>query len=157
MMCCKLPEIPELNKPLDLWCRNAKPGRGCGIYVDRPETCRAFACEWLTDLSLPESWKPDRSRFFVSRSGGWYIIQVDPGAPLAWKQPQFYPGIKTAAAKFAENGVFVLVRCGLKKFVIFPDRDEDVSHVADIRHLRVETLDGPNGLEFAVRVAPATV
>src|ERR1700730_953620 len=36
MMCCKLPLIEELNKPIDRWCRHAVPGKGCGIYTDRP-------------------------------------------------------------------------------------------------------------------------
>jgi hypothetical protein len=38
-LCCKLPYVSELNKPIDPWCKHASPGReggGCLIYPDRP-------------------------------------------------------------------------------------------------------------------------
>ena len=52
-MCCRLPDIPELNKPIDTWCRHADrdgSGTGCKIYDYRPDVCRSFDCAWRQGL-----------------------------------------------------------------------------------------------------------
>jgi hypothetical protein len=45
-MCCKLPAIPELNKPANQWCVHAVRGKGCGIYGSHPDVCKAWQCGW---------------------------------------------------------------------------------------------------------------
>lgn len=60
--CCKLPEIPELDKPVNVWCEHVRLDRatgGCGIYADRPKPCREFRCAWLDGLGDEED-RPDR-------------------------------------------------------------------------------------------------
>jgi hypothetical protein len=42
--CCKLWEIPEIGKPKDTKCENLTCGLRCGIYEDRPPTCRQYDC-----------------------------------------------------------------------------------------------------------------
>jgi hypothetical protein len=33
-LCCKLPYVAELNKPINTWCPHARPGHGgCSIYA----------------------------------------------------------------------------------------------------------------------------
>lgn len=63
--CCILPLIddPKLKKPAfqpcDHLCKD-----GCGVYWQRPQTCKAFQCQWLksqtrNDRMAPEL-RPDR-------------------------------------------------------------------------------------------------
>lgn len=76
-MCCKLPDIPELAKPIDTWCRHAdldRPDGGCKIYNDRPAVCRSFACGWLKGLGQ-ERDRPDRLGVM------WQPIQMPDGRP----------------------------------------------------------------------------
>jgi hypothetical protein len=47
-LCCRLPSIAALEKPIDTWCMHCRPGNGgCSIYADRPPACRMFNCGWL--------------------------------------------------------------------------------------------------------------
>lgn len=76
-ICCKLPSIPELDKPADTWCEhaaltNAKPG--CSIYDDRPGVCRDFKCAWLDGLG-EERDRPDRLGVM------WQPITMPTGEP----------------------------------------------------------------------------
>lgn len=60
--CCKLPDIPELRKPINTWCRHIdfdNPEGGCSIHARRPATCRGFECAWLSGLG-DEQDRPDR-------------------------------------------------------------------------------------------------
>lgn len=57
-LCCTALAVPELDKPNGVPCEHLTTA-GCGIYEDRPESCRQFECGWLTgmgDLSV----RPDR-------------------------------------------------------------------------------------------------
>ena len=58
-LCCSALEIDELKKPAGPKCENCGDG-GCGIYVDRPQVCRDFECEWLMSRRLPPHFRPDR-------------------------------------------------------------------------------------------------
>lgn len=55
-MCCRLPDIPEMGKPINTWCRhydrNGAEG-GCVIYDRRPDVCREFDCAWKQGLGGP--------------------------------------------------------------------------------------------------------
>jgi hypothetical protein len=50
-LCCQVLVIEELDKPPGPLCKHCKPGKGCKIYLKRPEVCRDFECEWLTERS----------------------------------------------------------------------------------------------------------
>ena len=61
-MCCKLPEIPSINKKSYNWCNNCDVGNGCKTYKSRPKKCKEFVCLYvcgLTDL------KPNKCGFFI--------------------------------------------------------------------------------------------
>ena len=61
-MCCKLPEIPSVNKKSYAWCNNCDVGNGCKVYESRPKKCKEFVCLYvcgLTDL------KPNKCGFFM--------------------------------------------------------------------------------------------
>lgn len=51
--CCRLPDIAELNKPINTLCAHADPDRdegACTIYSERPAVCREFECAWKQGL-----------------------------------------------------------------------------------------------------------
>jgi len=95
--CCTLPDIPELNKPINTPCPNVStdPDRpGCTRYDSRPDVCRGFKCGWLNGLGDPED-RPDRlgimwqqvdlgvsapARSDASRLAGLAFVEVWPGA-----------------------------------------------------------------------------
>src|SRR5690349_6980573 len=65
-ICCKVYSIRELNKRAGRRCVHVEHGRGCKIYEDRPDTCRAFYCMWRVDRTLGPEWKPETVRFVVA-------------------------------------------------------------------------------------------
>jgi uncharacterized protein len=92
-LCCKLPYVAELNKPIDTWCRHARPGNGgCSIYPDRPTSCRGFFCGWLSDeLMVGDEWFPAHCKMIISRAAEkGFLIIVDPAYPNAWRREPYY-------------------------------------------------------------------
>jgi hypothetical protein len=48
-------------------CPFVKINEGCGVYNARPVTpCQTFKCDYLTDASMPESFKPSNSNTIFS-------------------------------------------------------------------------------------------
>ena len=92
-LCCKLPYVAELKKPIDTWCRHARPGNGgCSIYRDRPTSCRGFICGWLSDeLKVGDEWCPTHCKMIISRAAEkGFLIIVDPAYPNAWRREPYY-------------------------------------------------------------------
>lgn len=153
MLCCKLFPVNYFDKPAGKWCVHARPGTGCSIHEARPNVCRAFQCEYTTNADFAPNWQPDKAKFFIYRShANQYMIMVDPGAPHAWKHPDYYPGIKRTAAAYLDAGVIVVVAAGSRRIVVLPDRDEDLGLNAANREIFVDRLDTPQGPVFKVRV-----
>lgn len=65
-VCCKVPPIadPALTKPAGVLCPNCI-GNRCTIYLDRPQSCRDFFCQWRNLALLDENWRPDRSGVLI--------------------------------------------------------------------------------------------
>ena len=61
-MCCKLPEIPSINKKSFSWCSNCKVGQGCKIYDKRPKKCKDFYCAYALGFT---NLKPNKYGFFI--------------------------------------------------------------------------------------------
>jgi hypothetical protein len=93
-LCCVLPEIGALDKPMYRACSHLA-GKGCGIFGEpaRPSTCVAYACAYLA-ARLADS--PDRNRIPHPLDAGAYfhrdpvenavVVFVDPAKPEAWKR-----------------------------------------------------------------------
>jgi hypothetical protein len=125
MMCCKVPPIPELEKPAGRWCSHAVTGKGCGIYESRPDVCRRFYCQWIVDPRLGPEWKPEKAKFvvFPDRDNKELInVMVDPAFPDAWSKPPFFAAIKNWVTEGATLGRFVLVHVGARVTAVLPDR-----------------------------------
>jgi hypothetical protein len=93
-LCCTLPEIATLDKPMYRPCRHIAD-QGCGIFgmAERPAACTAYECAYLS-ARLNEA--PDRNLIPHPLDAGAYfhrdpierayVLFVDPAWPEAWKR-----------------------------------------------------------------------
>ena len=91
-------------------------------------------------------WKPEVSKFMVFVAGdGTFTIMVDPGAPAAWKDPRYYTGIKTVAARLLDSKMMpTMVIIGARRIVILPERDAEVK-IPDGHGVRIVEMQTPQG------------
>ena len=57
-LCCTTLAVPELDKPNGVRCAHLTD-EGCGIYEDRPQSCRDFECAWLRGAGDGLYTRPD--------------------------------------------------------------------------------------------------
>ncbi|MDQ0463051.1 hypothetical protein QO010_000799 [Caulobacter ginsengisoli] len=145
-LCCKLLEIPALEKPAGAWCRHVVKGRGCAIHGAHPQSCRVFTCGWLARDDLGEAWKPEKARFLLRNELdlGQLCIDVDPGFPAAWRGPAYYPTIKAMARMVWDQSGCVVVFVGEKATVVFPEEDIEIGPFGGGQRLMVgyRAVDG---------------
>ena len=124
-LCCKVYDVPAVEKAAGTWCRHCLPGRGCGIHETRPQHCRSFHCMWMTETWLGPEWKPERSKLVLSVDPAtrFLLVQVDPGAAGAWRREPYYGQLKSWAAAGIGQGRQVIVFLNKSATVILPDRD----------------------------------
>ena len=83
-LCCKVFGIRDIDliKPKDVWCPHATKGQGCGIYADRPASCREFTCLWLHG-NMDASLRPDKIHGVLSTTvdGENLVLHEDAGWP----------------------------------------------------------------------------
>lgn len=127
-MCCKLYPVPVMDKPQNVWCRECKPGKGCGIWESRPQFCRDFHCHYILDAQVGEDWKPEVSKFIMNfQSNNTMWIKVDPAHKTAWKKEPYYSVLKRWSADFIAAGGYLLVDDGLAAYCVTPSDDVVVS------------------------------
>ena len=151
-LCCKLFLIPEIAKPAGQWCAHCAPGRGCGIYVDRPRQCRDFSCLWMNDANLSAEWKPERSKIVLSLfpSNGFLYAQVDPGAPGAWRKAPYHANLRAWAKSLLTERRHVIVFVNDMATLIMPDDDIPLGPMKASDQFRIEPTFGPNGQTYRV-------
>lgn len=115
-MCCKVLDIPELNKPPGPLCPSCIASRGCSIYHTRPQVCRDYECEWLMERALGAKFRPDLTGVILMEDadGDEYRAVCDPAKPMAWLKPLVF---KHLLAK-AREGRTVVAKAGLKSWRI---------------------------------------
>jgi hypothetical protein len=149
-LCCKVFEVPPIdNKPRGIWCKHCKPGKGCGIWANRPDFCRDFHCMWIQDETLGPEWKPEKARFVLNyrRDLGVLNVMVDVGQPHAWKQEPYLSGLKRFADRANAFKHIVQVTIGRHVLVLSPERVFDMGHTDDdLEHVWHVTRD-PSGKE----------
>jgi hypothetical protein len=85
--CCTALGVEELHKRNYEPCPHLRPEGGCGIYLERPYSCRAFNCWWR--VGLVSGSRPDKSGIVVDSSmvndkeAVVRVWEVKPGA-LRW-------------------------------------------------------------------------
>lgn len=146
-LCCKLPSIQALQKPVGEWCRHFKKGVGCGIYSERPECCRVFRCLWLDSDELDDAWFPRRAGLYVgfAAAGNRMFIDVDPKDPVAWRREPYYSKIKEWSARALRSGKHVCVYIKRRFIVIFPDHEEDLGVVPGHAEIAIEQYTDQTG------------
>jgi hypothetical protein len=114
--CCRVFEIPALNKAAGQWCEHCLIGKGCLIYEEarRPKVCADFECFWLLSQKrenprerLAPEMRPDKSKVVLSPTTNENVIAATtmPGAPLAHLRPDIMVLIK----HLNSNGMAVVV------------------------------------------------
>src|SRR5262245_56782665 len=154
-LCCKVLFVADLNKPENVWCRHASPpGCGCAIYATRPEGCKGFICNWLTDSTLGEDWKPERSKIVLSPSlgGRGLRVSVDPDAKDIWRSEPFYARIKGWSRDTPAGTGYVAGFSGAKCFIVFPEEDLEVSRIEPGSGVRVGYLENEKGRQPIVQI-----
>lgn len=155
-LCCKVYDVPSLDKPAGTWCRHCKPGRGCGIHETRPQHCRSFHCLWMTAAFLGPEWKPDRSRFVMSVDPATknLLIQLDPGQPGAWRAAPYHDQIRRWAAAALAEQRHVIVFLNKAATVVLPDRDVALGVLGPEDRI-VFRRTGPNPGDLDISKVPA--
>jgi hypothetical protein len=116
-MCCSALEIPELSKAAGPACVNCIATGGCAIYASRPQVCRDFECEWLTDRTLQPQLRPDRVGTILMEAddSDEYRAVSSPSRPLAWRHPLVFAHL----VRIAKSGRTVVAKSGLNSWRIF--------------------------------------
>jgi hypothetical protein len=124
-LCCKVYPIPPMEKQRNVWCKACKPGRGCDIWVERPQMCRDFNCTWITDHRLGPEWKPNVAKFVMNWATKEHLhITVDPGSPLSYRKEPYYTGLKATAERCMAKNESVIIFSGENKFLMLPDGEQ---------------------------------
>ncbi|ATN35474.1 hypothetical protein ACO34A_16855 [Rhizobium sp. ACO-34A] len=120
-LCCYLPDIDELDKPANTFCRHCIVGNGCSSYETRPATCRDFLCAWMSNPLLDDAWEPSRCHMMVYRQGKQITVLVDPEYPEAWLREPYRDSLHRWAREARADGGYVIVYAGEALSVIEAD------------------------------------
>ena len=155
-LCCMVPEVHEIEKPLGTWCQHCSTRKRCDIYETRPQECRDFHCGYLTLPSIGEAWKPSKSKIILTaeNDGNRVLALVDPGRPDAWRKEPFYSQLKAWAEAAAPHAGQVVVRINRRAIVILPGEDVDLGDVGPDEAIVTETSQGPTGPTYRVLKLP---
>jgi hypothetical protein len=110
--CCVLPYLRGLHKARNTPCKHLKPSAQgcCGIYADRPPTCRLFNCAWKLRPDLfDDNWYPLTAHILVMPTLG-YTVLCDPQSPDVWRTEPYYSRL----LQLVKDGEPVCVRIGTK-------------------------------------------
>jgi len=154
-LCCKVLRIPELEKPKDQWCPNFMAGTGCGIYPDRPSSCRDFVCRWLVDETMGPEWKPSLCKLVLDTKPGFLIVHADPAVSKPWRLEPYYSVLKRLAAQGLPRNTLVMAMERRRSIVILPDREVDMGILDTGDRIALDRIQGPSGVEWRVRVMGA--
>ena len=130
-LCCKVMEVPEIDKPAGAWCPSCKVGEGCGIYATRPGNCRTFACGFLHDPGLDERWRPSNARFLLVILAPEVRVTayVDSQRPDAWRREPYLSTLRRwSRTAIAHHGLIDIFIAG-RSIIVLPDREVDIGTV----------------------------
>jgi hypothetical protein len=111
--CCTVMGVPELRKRPWEPCPHVTPGRGCGIYAERPSGCRTFICGWLLDSSMGPDLKPENCHVVFDQKDEQNIFATcDPNYPDAWRAPNVLAFLHRLARAIGPNRKVILLEKG---------------------------------------------
>ena len=149
-LCCKVYDVPALEKPAGTWCRHCRPGQGCGIHATRPPQCRSFNCLWMCQDWLGPEWKPERAKMVLSvdPTTRFLFVQVDPGAANSWKRDPYHRQLRQWAA--TAHGRHVVVFVNKSATIVLPDRDVPVGIMGPTDRIVTRERRTPAGMTVDV-------
>ncbi|MFZ4540891.1 MAG: hypothetical protein ACOYNL_03640 [Rickettsiales bacterium] len=139
-MCCKIPLIPELEKPAMSWCQHCSTRASCDIHPTRPQRCRDYQC-YFTMSDLGEEWRPNKARFMISTFPGKLLLLVDPSRPDSWRKEPYFNTLKHWSTQ-----VEVHVLVNNITYIIFPTHIDDLGEVTDDHQIAIYQEQTPNGI-----------
>jgi len=126
-MCCYLLDIPELEKPHDVWCKDCRPGKkACTIYKHRPKVCQDFRCLWLEGWA-PDFMQPQQSRMVmfgaVERGTPCLKVVVDARKSNRWREVPYWGYLRQTSLWGLRQTPkrLVVVFVGQSKFLVLGD------------------------------------
>jgi hypothetical protein len=106
--CCTLIGVPALSKPAGTRCPHCVVG-GCGIYEERPDSCRKWICGWLADPGMPDEFRPDRCGFIVQAAlAGRRVLALAVDWKRMRERPRLLERLQRFCAVMNKNGFSVL-------------------------------------------------
>jgi uncharacterized protein len=147
-LCCRLPSIAALEKPIDTWCMHCRPGNGgCSIYADRPPACRTFNCGWLEPhiwnglLLLTEEWFPARCHFYLTFDDvAGIAVHVDPDFPDAWRAEPYHSALWNLPApvsiRIGRRSIWLNKATGAEEVTVRTQAQVDREFKARVREYR---------------------
>jgi hypothetical protein len=156
-LCCKVYDVPAVEKLAGQWCRHARTGKGCGIHETRPQHCRSFHCLWMTQAWLGPEWKPEQAKMVLSVDPvtQFLFVQVDPGQPAAWRREPYYRQLKQWAAGAIARGRQVVVFVNKSATVILPEQDVALGILGPADRIVARERRTIRGLEIEVEKVTA--
>lgn len=152
--------IVELEKPRNVWCDHAIPGRGCAIYDQRPHSCSVFSCLWLLDAELGEEWKPERSKLVIvpDNDSRATRVYVDAASPDAWKREPYHQSLLDFMQKGMLEGRLLFINIGNKHGLLLPDaragwRLEDLGTLQAGDEIKLKRIGYPFATRYEVEIA----
>lgn len=124
-LCCKVYDIPDLEKKSGHTCVNVRPEGGCGVWGLHPQICQEFKCLWLKHDDMNGTWRPDHAGFVLrlEPNGTTLAVDVDPDRPHDWRRPHYYDQLKIWSEVMPKNEGLVLVYAPEGLYVITPTED----------------------------------
>ena len=110
-LCCKLMSIDAIGKPTGQWCWVCAIGKGCQVYDNRPEACRAWSCLWILRPELPDDLRPDRCKVVMDPQDGSLVLHADPQNRDSFDRPALVRIVEAAR----EADVNVLLVAGKER------------------------------------------
>jgi len=94
-LCCELVPVEEILKKAGHKCEHQKEGVGCGIYKNRPLSCRFYSCGWLGMAEAKGLARPDKSHYIIHPEPDTIEMTTNGGSPreikvmVIWCDPKF--------------------------------------------------------------------
>lgn len=76
-LCCKVMEVPEIEKRRGAWCLSCRPGTAaaCTVYKTRPRSCSDFRCLWLGG-AFDDEHRPDKTNLVLVPYGDGSTVRA---------------------------------------------------------------------------------
>jgi len=120
-----------MEKPANQRCQHQKHGVGCSIYESRPQSCRLWSCQWLTNPDTNAMRRPDRSHYCIDPVPDFIrLINNEDGTETKipvlqiWCDPDFPnshrdPALRAFLERLAEKtGMAALIRFSNKEAIV---------------------------------------